>query len=46
MSVDTAVQLLVDAGVEFVIIGGWSAILHGPDNGGTDLDLVFLTCAR
>jgi predicted nucleotidyltransferase len=39
MSVDTAVQLLVDAGVEFVIIGGWSAILHGRDKGGIDLDL-------
>ena len=24
-----AVQALADAGVEFAIIGGWSAILHG-----------------
>jgi hypothetical protein len=29
MNFDTAVQALCDAGVEFVIIGGWSAILHG-----------------
>jgi hypothetical protein len=24
-----AVQVLTDAGVEFAIIGGWSAIMHG-----------------
>jgi hypothetical protein len=29
MNFVTAVQTLVDAGVDFVIIGGWSAILHG-----------------
>jgi len=41
MSIDTAVQALVNAGVEFVIIGGWSAIIHGRDNGGIDFDLCF-----
>jgi hypothetical protein len=41
VSLDTAVQALVDAGAEFVIIGGWPAILHGSsfmtDLGGIDL---------
>jgi hypothetical protein len=35
------IQALVDAGVEFVIIGGWSAILHGSSHTTRDLDLCF-----
>jgi len=35
------VQALVDADVEFVIIGGWSAILHGSSHTTRDLDLCF-----
>jgi hypothetical protein len=35
------IQALVDAGVEFVIIGGWSAILHGGSYATQDLDLCF-----
>ena len=29
MNFVVAVQALTDAGVEFAIIGGWSAIMHG-----------------
>jgi len=36
-----AVQTLADAGVEFVIIGGWSAILHGSSYVTNDLDICF-----
>jgi hypothetical protein len=36
-----AVQTLVDAGVEFVIIGGWSAVLHGSSYVTNDLDICF-----
>jgi hypothetical protein len=32
---------LVDAGVEFVIIGGWSAILHGSSHTTRDIDVCF-----
>jgi hypothetical protein len=41
VSLDTAVQALVDAGAEFVIIGGWSAILHGSRLMTDDLDICF-----
>ena len=41
MNIDTAVQTLCDAGVEFVIIGGWSAILHGSASVTSDLDIFF-----
>ncbi|SPF41662.1 conserved hypothetical protein [Candidatus Sulfopaludibacter sp. SbA4] len=41
MNLVTAVQALVDAGVDFVIIGGWSAILHGSSFNTNDLDLCF-----
>lgn len=41
MSPDTVVRALVDAGVEFVIIGGWSAILHGSRLMTDDLDICF-----
>jgi hypothetical protein len=36
-----AVQTLVDAGVEFVIIGGWSAILNGSSYVTNDLDICY-----
>jgi hypothetical protein len=36
-----AVQLLADAGVDFVIIGGWSAVLHGSSYITNDLDICF-----
>ena len=35
----TAVQSLVDPEVEFMIIGGWSAILHGSAYTTNDLDI-------
>jgi len=41
MKVDIAVQALVDGEVEFVIIGGWSAILHGSAHMTDDLDICF-----
>jgi hypothetical protein len=36
-----AVQALVDAEVDFVIIGGWSAVLHGSAYQTNDLDICF-----
>ena len=36
-----AVQALTDAGVEFAIIGGWSAIMHGSAHLTNDLDLCY-----
>ena len=36
-----AVQVLTDAGVEFAIIGGWSAIMHGSAYLTNDLDLCY-----
>jgi len=41
MNVEAAIQALVDAGVEFVIIGGWSAILNGSAYSTNDLDVCF-----
>src|SRR6266852_8293543 len=41
MNFDRAVQALCDAGVEFIIIGGWSAILHGSARVTSDLDIFF-----
>jgi len=41
MNFDRAVQALCDAGVEFIIIGGWSAILHGSAHVTSDLDVFF-----
>jgi predicted nucleotidyltransferase len=41
MNFDRAVQALCDAGVEFIIIGGWSAILHGSARVTSDLDVFF-----
>lgn len=36
-----AVQVLTDAGVEFAIIGGWPAIMHGSAHLTNDLDLCY-----
>ena len=36
-----AVQVLTDAGVEFAIIGGWSAIMHGSAYLTNDLDVCY-----
>ena len=36
-----AVRALVDEGVDFVIIGGWSAILHGSSSVTNDLDICY-----
>ncbi len=36
-----AVQILADKNVEFVIIGGWAAIVHGSSYITNDLDVCF-----
>jgi hypothetical protein len=41
MNFDTAVQVLCDADVDFIIIGGWSAILHGSRYLTNDLDIFY-----
>jgi len=41
MRFDIAVQTLVDAGVDFVLIGGWAAILSGSVRTTRDLDLCY-----
>jgi predicted nucleotidyltransferase len=41
MKFDVAVQALVDSGVAFIIIGGWSAVLHGSSSMTNDLDIFF-----
>jgi hypothetical protein len=41
MNYMVAVQALADAGVDFVIIGGWSAILHGSSALTNDLDICY-----
>ena len=41
MNFIAAVQSFLDAGVDFVIIGGWSAILHGSSYMTNDLDVCF-----
>ena len=41
MNFIAAVQALVDGGVDFVIIGGWSAILHGSSYLTNDLDICY-----
>jgi len=41
MNFDAAVQALVDGGVEFIVIGGWSAIIHGSSFTTNDLDIFF-----
>jgi hypothetical protein len=41
MNFIAAVQALVDEGADFVIIGGWSAILHGSSSVTNDLDICY-----
>jgi hypothetical protein len=41
MNIHSLVHALTDGGVEFVIIGGWSAILHGSSRSTLDLDCCF-----
>jgi hypothetical protein len=41
MSDITTIHKLLDAGVDFVIVGGWSAILHGSAYPTKDLDICF-----
>jgi hypothetical protein len=41
MNFIAAVQALVDKDVDFVIIGGWSAILHGSSSVTNDLDICY-----
>ena len=41
MNFEAAVQALSDAGVEFIIVGGWAAILHGSAHVTNDLDIFF-----
>lgn len=41
MNFEAAVQRLCDAGVEFVIIGGWAAIFHGSVHVTNDLDICY-----
>ena len=41
MNVEAAIQALADAQVEFVIIGGWSAILNGSVYATNVLDVFF-----
>ena len=41
MSYAALIQKLVDADVEFVVIGGWSAILHGSSYMTRDLDICY-----
>lgn len=41
MNYITAAQSLADAGVDFVIIGGWSAILQGSATTTNDLDVCY-----
>ena len=41
MSYEAAIQKLVDSGVEFVIVRGWSAILHGGSFMTRDLGLCY-----
>lgn len=41
MNFEAAVQHLCDAGVEFVVIGGWAAIFHGSAHVTSDLDICY-----
>ncbi len=41
MKFDLAVQALCDSGVEFVLIGGWAAILNGSVRTTRDLDICY-----
>jgi hypothetical protein len=41
MNFRAAVEALTDADVQFIIIGGWSAILHGGTHVTNDLDIYY-----
>jgi predicted nucleotidyltransferase len=41
MSFATTVQALCDSDVEFIIIGGWSAVLHGSWHATNDFDIFY-----
>ena len=41
MNIEGAIQALVAAGVEFIVIGGWSAILNGSAYSTNDLDICY-----
>ena len=41
MRFDLAIRSLADAGVEFVLIGGWAAILNGSVRTTNDLDICY-----
>lgn len=41
MNFEAAIQRLCDAGVDFVVIGGWAAIFHGSAHVTNDLDVCF-----
>jgi hypothetical protein len=41
MEIDRLIQILSDGGAEFIVIGGWSAILHGSVHVTNDLDVFF-----
>jgi hypothetical protein len=41
MNFEIAVQKLCDAGVEFVVIGGWAAIFHGSAHVTNDLGICY-----
>ena len=41
MNIEAAVQILCDFGVDFIIVGGWSAILYGSARVTNDLDTFF-----
>jgi len=41
MNFETALQCLSDAGVDFVVIGGWAAIFHGSAHVTNDLDICY-----
>ena len=41
MNFEIAVQSLCDAGVEFIVIGGWAAIFHGSAHITNDLDICY-----
>ena len=41
MNFEVAIQRLSDAGVDFVVIGGWAAIFHGSAHVTNDLDICY-----
>ncbi|MCC6367528.1 MAG: nucleotidyltransferase [Bryobacterales bacterium] len=41
MNFELAIQRLCDAGVKFVVIGGWAAIFHGSAHVTNDLDICY-----